>query len=203
MDLKTLKDLNDLNSDNVLLVALDINIPQNETIHIVKNNENIHFKGNEYIAFPFELSELNAAKGEIPQVTLKVDNTTRIMQKYINNYDLYLKTQGSSAAQITAKIYILNSLNLDDEIFSESFELVSFKSDAMYVSFILGVPNLFNICYPPRKMYQNFCSFDFKDERCGYKGECKHCDKTLKMCKELKNSVRFGGFLGIGEGYKE
>ena len=62
MKLSTIKDLNDISNGGVLLVALEIFIPDTPTVRVINNSENIVFKGNEYVAFPFSIGELSAAK---------------------------------------------------------------------------------------------------------------------------------------------
>jgi len=37
----------------------------------------------------------------------------------------------------------------------------------------------------------------FKDSRCSYRGSATNCDKTLKRCKELGNTLNFFGFPSI------
>lgn len=203
MKLTTIKDLNTLATDSVLLVGLEIFIPETPTVRIVNNSENITFKGNEFIAFPFSIGEIQAAKGEIPQFSLSIDNTSRAMQSYINMYDNYIKLHGADNSAIQAKIYVINTKDLSEPVLEEFFELTDFSSDAQSVTFNLGTNNLFNMSYPPRRMYKDYCPFKFKDARCGYKGADDTCDKNLAACRKKGNSVRFGGFLGIQGGYKQ
>lgn len=203
MKLSTIKDLNDISNGGVLLVALEIFIPDTPTVRVINNSENIIFKGNEYVAFPFSIGELSAAKGETPTFQLQIDNTSRAMQQYIQAYDNYLKTHGVGNSAIKAIVYVINSNDLSEEIFSENFELTEFSSDSSYVSFTLGTNSLFNMSYPPRKMYKDYCMFEFKSAQCGYKGADGKCKKTLADCRAKGNSERFGGFLGIAGGYKQ
>lgn len=203
MKLTTIKDLNTLATDSVLLVGLEIFIPETPTVRIVNNSENITFKDNEFIAFPFSIGEIQTAKGEVPRFALSIDNTSRAMQNYINMYDNYIKQHGSDNSAIQAKVYIINTKDLSEPVLEEFFELTDFSSDAQSVTFNLGTNNLFNMSYPPRKMYKDYCSFKFKDEKCGYKGADTTCDKNLAACRKKGNSVRFGGFLGIQGGYKQ
>lgn len=202
MKLSTIKDLNALDGEGVILVALEIHIPDTPVVRIVRNSENITFKGNEFIAFPFEISELRASKGEVPTFALQIDNTSRAMQNYIQMYDRYLKTYGVDNSTIKAVVYVINTKDLSEPILEEFFELTDFSADSRFVTLNLGTSNLFNMSYPPRKMYKDFCSFKFKSPECGYKGTDTECNKNLADCKAKNNSVRFGGFLGIQGGYK-
>ncbi|MBE2985555.1 hypothetical protein CCAL12920_00685 [Campylobacter sp. RM12920] len=203
MKLTTIKDLNALTSDSALLVALDIFIPDTPTVRVVNNSENISFRGDEYVAFPFFIGEIQTAKGETPSFSLQIDNTSRAMERYVLKYDEYLKTNGADNSSIKAVIYVLNTKDLSEAVLEENFELTNFSSDEKYITFNLGASSLFNLSYPPRKMYKDFCTFAFKGEECGYKGDAVKCDKSLSDCRAKGNSVRFGGFLGIQGGYKK
>ena len=90
------------------------------------------------------------------------------MQNYINSYDNYVKTHGAENSTIKAKIYVINTKDLSEPVLEEFFELTDFSSDSKAVTFNLGAGNLFNMSYPPRKMYKDYCVFKFKGEECGY-----------------------------------
>ncbi len=203
LKLTTIADLNALGTNSVLLVALEINIPSTPTIYVVNNSENINFQGNEYIAFPFEIGEISAGKGETPNFQILLDNTSRAMSQYVMAYDAYLKQNGIDGNGITCTAYVLNTNDLSEAVLTEYFQLTNFNTDNKTATFNLGTESLFNKTYPPRKMYANFCSFKFKDARCGYTGELLTCNKTLSDCRARKNSKRFGGFMGLGGGYRE
>lgn len=202
LPLTTIQDLNELGTDSVLLVALEINIPSTPTVYIVNNGENITFDGNEYIAFPFEIGEITAEAGTTPTFQIQIDNTTRAIERYIIEYDTYLKQNGIDGNGITAVCRVLNTKDLSQAVMTEYFDLTSFDATNKVVTFNLGTNSLFNKTYPPRKMYANFCSFKFKDNRCGYAGALTTCNKTLTDCRARNNSTRFGGFVGLGQGLR-
>ena len=60
-----------------------------------------------------------------------------------------------------------------------------------------------NISPSPRFLFPKFpkfdplCQFDFKGERCGYRGTEKYCNKTPKQCKSFSNFSNYGGFPTI------
>lgn len=195
-------DLNKLASEASLLIALEIFVPNTPVIRVVNNNENIFFKGQEYACLNFELGELVAEKGSIPQVSLRLDNTSRAITPYLHAYDLLLKTEGVPNSAIRANLYILNTIDLSMPVMEESFELSDFSIDNEWASFNLGAISLFSLEYPTRKMIKDFCGFKFKSSRCGYAGSAMECDKSLACCKRLGNSENFGGFVGIGGGVK-
>lgn len=202
MQLATIADLNALGTDSVLLCALEINIPSTPTIYVVNNGENITFQGHEFIAFPFEIGEITAGKGETPSFQISIDNTLRIMSQYIIAYDTYLKQNGIDGNGVTCIAHILNTNNLSESISTDYFQLTDFYNANKTVTFNLGTESLYNKKYPPRNMNANFCSFKLKDARCGYSGSATTCSKTLSGCRVLQNSSRIGAFLGLGSGYR-
>lgn len=203
MTLTTLQDLNSLGGDSVLLVALKIVIPSTPIIYIVRNGEAVTFLGNEFIPFEFNIGEITAGKGETPQLQLQIDNTSRAIERYLIEYDTYLKLNGIDGNGITCELYVLNTNDLTEAVMTEYFELVSFGApNSKIATFTLGTTSLFNKQYPPRKMYANFCSFKFKDARCAYSGVITTCNKTLSDCRARNNSVRYGGMVGLGSGLR-
>ena len=202
MTLQTLQDLNSLGGDSVLLVALKIVIPSTPTIYIVRNGEGITFGGNFYQPFEFNIGEITAGKGETPQLQLQIDNTSRAIERYLIEYDTYLKLNGIDGNGITCELYVLNTNDLSEAVMTEYFELVDFKANNKMATFTLGTTSLFNKQYPPRKMYANFCSFKFKDSRCAYSGAITTCNKTLSDCRARNNSARYGGFVGLSSGLR-
>lgn len=188
----------------VVLFALQINIPNTETIYLVNNGENITFNGHEYIAFPFNISEVSIGKGESPTLELFIDNTTRIMEAYILQYDLYVKQHGVDGNIITAVLLVLNPEQLSSSILEHEFMLSSFNATAKAVTFSLSAPRPHARTYPPNKILQNQCRFKYKhaDGECGATSSLPTCNKTLADCKARGNSSRFGGFAGVGRGIR-
>lgn len=71
---------NQISATGVWLMLLDIT-HNNETVRLVNNTENIQFKGNTYIAFPFHLADVNKNQTDLPNVKLSVSNVTRTIQR--------------------------------------------------------------------------------------------------------------------------
>ena len=102
-------------------------------------------------------------------------------------------------APIEVSIFVLNSKNLADTnpAVEHVFELIQPKSSARWVTFTLGAANPFNRRVPRNKIRRNFCRFEFKGTRCGYRGGATKCNRSLANCRALGNSERFGGFPGV------
>jgi len=89
---------------------LEITIPGVETpVRITSNNESVTWRDVSWIAFPFTLDPMpEDSRGEVPQFSLSISNVSRTMESYVQSYDLYQKTNGSSP--ITVSIYVVNNM---------------------------------------------------------------------------------------------
>jgi lambda family phage minor tail protein L len=172
-----------------------------DTIRIARNVDDVTWRGLTWTAFPFELNEIGEeAKGEVPQVEMRIGNVSRIMEAFLQDFDLYLKTHGYSP--IVVNIYVVNSKNLASSTpeVEHIYELIQPKTNSSWATFVLGASNPFNQRYPQARILKNHCRFLFKSDLCGYNGVETTCDKTLTRCRDLDNSVNFGGFPGVGAG---
>lgn len=196
-------ELNTLSSNGVITALLEIEIPSTPIVRITNNGEIVNFNGNDYIPLHFKLADLSTAgKGELPDWSIQIDNSTRIIESYLHLYDNYLKVNGIAGNEINCTCYIVNTNELSEAILTEYFILSSYSSDANYATFKLGAKSPFRMRYPRRRIIQNFCSWKFKSTQCGYSGSGVSCNKTLGACRSFNNSSRFGGFPGIGKGIR-
>lgn len=198
---QTIQDKNALVSDAVFLVLLEVQIPDTPTIYVTNNIEDVIWNGNTYLTFPFEIDDIREnTKSEVPQWTLKVQNVNRIFEQYLQNYDLYLKTNGIDGNEIKCIIRAVNSKDLANitPILEHNAILSQPSSNAKWATFKLSANSPYNKQFPPRKILKQYCQWKFKSTQCGYIGIETECNKTLTRCRELSNSHRFGGFVGVG-----
>lgn len=208
-----IQEKNDLNSDSVFLVGMRIVIPGlDDPLRIIDNSENITWQHPEdtspedWIAFPFQIEEItDSSSGEVPMVTVKVSNVSRVMDQYLQYYDDYIKANGPSP--VTVSIFVINSKviaanSAADPETEHIFELQQPKADAEWATFILSSSNPYQRRFPQNRILRNHCRYKFKgaDGRCGYTGYLTTCDHTLTQCRERNNSVRFGNAPGVGLG---
>lgn len=193
---------NALGTDSAFLVALEITIPGVVTpIRVVRNNENITWRGYEWLKFPFELEEISQGnKGEVPQVNLKVSNVSRVMEAYIQEYDTYTKINGYTPIEVT--IYVVNSNDLANTTpaVEHDFILKQPKTSSMWATFVLSASNPYRRRVPQGRILKNHCRFRYKDRRCQYIGALSTCDHTLTDCRAHSNSINYGGFPAAGTG---
>ena len=204
LSLTAIQEKNSLGAGSVFYVLLEIVIPGVvETVKITNNNENVTWNGFTWISFPFDIGELNEeGNGEIPQWTITLDNRQRIIEKYLSDYDYYLKINGIDGNEIKCTCSIVNSLDLanPEPIKVVYFELSQPSTTYETATFILTADSPFAIAAPKRRFIKQYCYWKFKGLECGYTGLGATCDKTLTNCKLLGNSPRFGGFPGVGFG---
>lgn len=181
---------NKLNTDSVFLVCLKIilNDTDKTTFYIVRNTEDITFNGQKYQAFPFNFGQLEEDNtGSNPDVSLNVDNTSRVLGYYLEN--------GGGGVNSTVYIQIVNSKNLsatEPEV-ELMFKVTNTKVTYQYVTFTLsnGYPNMSK--RPFWRYLKDSCPFPFKGVECGYTGSVTTCGHCLSDCRARGNSVRFGG----------
>lgn len=202
---------NKLNTDSVFLVCLRIVIPgMAEPIRLVSNSESITWQHPSdvqpeiYAEFPFDIDELSdGSSGEVPTVTIKVSNVSRVMDQYIQYYDAYIKANGYVPA--TVSICVINSRviaadpDADPEI-EHTFELKQPKANAEWATFVLSASNPYQRRFPQNRILRNHCRYIFKgtDGLCGYTGAYTTCDHTLLQCRARGNSPRFGNAPAVG-----
>lgn len=187
---------NKLASDGAWLVLLKITLPDATIIRLVRNNENIVWDGETWVAFPFEIDDMGEQRaGEIPQVTVRVGNATRAIQAYLE------AGSGGIGAQVEISVVHSAHLDLADPEISLTYTCTGCNSDARWVTFSLGAAAPWRKRFPAHRIMKQLCRYKrFKGAMCGYSGVETSCDRTLARCKALGNHARFGGFPGVGSG---
>jgi len=181
---------NKLSTDSCFLILLEIRL-QN-TVYICYNNENVTWKGQEYIAFPFEIGEVTEDYTADPSVSLKVSNVAQGMQWYVED--------SGGAVNTEVILRVVNSLNLNgDADLEEYFVVTACKIDQEWIDFTLGNGYSARTRRPLDRYMKNHCPFKYKGIRCGYNGNLTSCMHTLTDCRMHNNSNRFGGFPGIDQ----
>jgi phage-related protein len=197
---------NKLGTDSVFVPLLEITIPGVGTpIRVASNTENVVWPtgaGTIWTAFPFDLGDIaEDGKGEVPALSVRVGNESRVMEQYIQAYDLYCKTNGYSP--ITCNLYVVNTKNLASATpeSMHTFDLDKITTDSRWAAFTIGASNPWRKRAPLNRILRNQCRWVFKSSQCGYAGATTTCGKTLSACRGMtggSNSVRFGGFPGVG-----
>lgn len=134
-------------------IVVDVILAGGTTLRIVNNTDDITFSGNVYTAFPFQLSAYDEQQsgGQLPRIILQVSNVTRVFQAYMED----IANQLNSTA--TIRLINYNNLAADYADLTLTYSILSANSDADWMAFILGAPNLLKKRFPRFKYLANHC----------------------------------------------
>jgi phage-related protein len=197
LPIELLMEKNLLSSTHPWLILLDVAYDNGAgIIRIVRNTEDVVFQGNTYTAFPFDIDvDKQSAKGEIPSVQLRVNNATRAIQAYLEDYE------GLVGETVTLYLVNMEYLTVSYAELTFSFEILNCSTNVQWVSFTLGLPNPLSRRFPLYR-YIDRCRYvsNFKGVECKYAGADPSCKGTLADCQSKSNSGNYGGFPGLSSG---
>lgn len=179
---------NQLASDGAWLVLLEIDLGTLGIIRVVRNTEDIIWKGEQWSAFPFELDPVSHNReGELSTVNVRVCNIDRVLQYYLE--------RDKGAVDRTVTLYVVHSKNLGFPVpeMEEEFTIQKTSYDAEWVTFCLGGPGNMMRREPMMRILKDWCPFKYKGPQCKYRGSLATCRNTLNDCKAHGNQARFGG----------
>ena len=126
--------VNKLSANESPIVLIEIDHPMiPETIRLVHDNCDVISNGETYMAMSFELKRQADVQGELPKVSLTVQNVGRSLVKWID------MSGGGKGAQVTAKIIRRSDPDLVEESIPMGIERVTVTT--LLVSFHLVVYN--------------------------------------------------------------
>ena len=181
---------NQLQNDGAFLIFLQLDYPGLETIRLVRNTEDVKWRGNTWICYPFQLDSSSEDGKTMPSINVQVSNCGGIIQQYIQHFN--------GLCDATVKIMVAYSANLavDAAEFELDYLISSTGYDEQWVKFTLsGSSELVNR-FPNGRYINDYCPYVCHDIRCGYAG-AGDCINTLESCLI---QTRFGGEPGIQRG---
>ncbi len=187
---------NRIATPNAWLILLEIVFTDNTKFYLVKNTENVVFQTHTYVALDFEIDPTkDTSQGDIPSITLRISNITRVMQYYVEALN------GAINSLVT--MHIVNSAYLAED-YSEldmTFNIIHSSCDPMWITFTLGAPNPLRRRFPLYRYIADHCIWTYMSRECNYTGELTTCKRTLIDCQAHNNQQRYGGFKGLSGGY--
>ncbi len=155
----------------------------------------------EYIRFPITHDEITEnTKGEIDTTKVQLSNIARLVEYYLQNYDLRGK-------KVSIKMVWANKLDDPDCYIEFSNYIDSYSSNVKDVVFsLMSKFDILNVTIPGMIWLRDFCQWEFaspavrtagRGQECGYLGSEISCNRTWQRCKELGNSRRFIGCRSI------
>lgn len=161
-------------------------------LHFAEWDSNVTFDGIEYAAFPIHHDEISEnSEGSINSVRLTLGNASRLIQSYLELYDLRNK-------KVRIRLVWNDDLSDPDNKVDFLFYIDSYSAAVEAAEFVL-LPkvDVLSLQLPKRIYARNYCQWRFKGTQCGYAGSQTTCNRTFQRCRELANQVRFGGFPSI------
>lgn len=187
-----IEEKNKISQDQPWLLFLTMtNVAKDLTLRLVRNTENITFKGHEYIAFPFEIDSIpEVTIGSLPTLAIKVSNVDRQIQGYIEQD----ATFGSGWEVIISLAHVsqLNGTTLLNQVveIEHRFQSLDLIADNEFITINLGVKNPMLVQFPRQQFAGGFCQRTFNDGiGCPYSTQgtngttYTNCNKTLDSCK--------------------
>ncbi|MEO9497578.1 MAG: DUF1833 family protein [Vibrio splendidus] len=199
ISVQTIIEKNKIASSVPFLIFLEIDVVDRtnnnvvETLRVVKNSEDVRYRGDLYAALDFDIS-FKSEEGEQASVTLNIRDYQRSVQARAQAY-------GGGVGSII-RLMVVNTAMLDkDPDVLETFTVTKASAKSFSISWTLGSVDFLTLRTPKRKQMRNRCSWRYKSKDCGYKGPIPACDLSLQGpngCSFHRNSGNFGGFPGIG-----
>jgi len=152
----------------------------------------IIFDGITYQKFPITYDTITENnQGQIDAIKVRISNVTRLIQSYLEDYDLRGK-------KVMLRLVLKDRLAYPDEKLDFYYFIDSYTANQDVVEFtLLPKTDVLSAGLPARVYSRNYCGWKFKESECGYAGAATECNKTKQRCKELVNFPRFGGFPSI------
>jgi len=150
---------NKINSDETWLLLLEINYPNESSVFVCLNNEEVVWNGDTYLPAIFNLSGIVESKdAEVPSIPLTIFDLNRTLIPIIEKYD------GGVGAEVIIRVVHSGYLsNLVPEL-EETTEIIDVTiDDSARISFKLGAENLINLRCPLQRYLKNNCRFRFKE----------------------------------------
>jgi phage-related protein len=183
---------NKISNDSPWLVLLDIALSEAVTLRLSSGNAEVSFQGETY--YPYEMQiqfTPQSIEGSIPEITIGVDNSDRVVQGYIE------ALSGAVDCEVTMYLVHQDNLTSDFSDLERHFKILATVCNNDWVVFTLGLQSPTYLRFPLYRTMGNHCNWIFRGIECSYTGGTTECDHTLKNCQALGNSTRFGGFPGL------
>ena len=186
---------NSATNQPIYLYTIDDYDGSSNDLNFAEYDTDITYDGITYTRFPISHETISGnTEGSIDTVVVSVSNISRLIESYLEDYDLRGK-------KVTIKTVWANKLADASAYMDDIFYIDKYTASQDAVSFTLTSKfDLLSVQIPSRKYSRNYCSWVFKSTECGYAGGETTCSKTKQRCKVLANYTRFGGFPSIPTG---
>lgn len=161
-------------------------------LYLASYDDDVVFDGITYQKFPISHEQTGEnSTGAIDQIKVKVSNVNRLIQGYLETYNLKKK-------RLDIILVFADHLDNPANKITETFYIDSYTADQGCVEFTLSSKlDILDVNIPGRLFVRNYCQWKFKGTECGYVGALTTCNRLKADCKIRNNYIRFGGFPSI------
>lgn len=159
-------------------------------LRLAEYKTDVVFDGITYIKFPIsrEATTENVT-GEIDVVKIKLANVSRLIQYYLEHYDL-------GGKKVIIKQVWADDLDDTENVREEVYYIDRYTANDKVVEFECS--SKFDVQgeeIPRGRYYRATCGVkEFKDSDCGYSGPFAICNRTIANCRERENIKRIRAF---------
>ena len=160
---------------------------------LAEHKTDITFDGVPYTKFPITRDATTEnTQGEIDAIKIKIANVSRLMQYYLENYDLRGK-------KVTIQQVWADKLDDTTNVRTETFYIDRYTASDKVVEFECSSKfDVQDVELPFGRYLRSVCRCKaFKDSNCGYTGGFTSCNRTMANCRERGNILRFGAFPSV------
>lgn len=198
LSLATVVEKNRIASKEAFIVLCEIEVSDDvtgayvETIRLARNNEDILYQGETYIAVHFDFDAQETSEG-VPELTVSIQDPSQAVMAKCEQYD------GGIGWKVRFKLINTGDMTAPAEI-EEMVYVIAASAQDYAVEFNLGARNPLAQRFPRNLQWRDKCGWVYKGEGCKYTGPETFCDYTLQGldgCSVKGNTLRFRGLPGI------
>lgn len=159
-----------------------------EPLRLTNLSEDFVFEGQTYSKAAISQTEITqSADGKINDITISIGNVNRVMQSYVESYQMSGK-----------RVRVMQLFKNCNSYMQLDYIIKTIKSNKSQVDFTCGLGfDALLLEVPKRTVLRDFCKWQFKDSNCLYAGADSTCSKQYNDCLRKGNISNFGGFPAV------
>lgn len=164
-----------------------------DNLCLAEYKEDVVFDGVTYQKFPISMEAVTEnIQAEIDTIKIKVANVNRLIQSYLETYDLREK-------MLSIKQVWANQLADTDNYIQYLFWIDKYSANDQTIEFECSSKfDVNEVNLPLGRYFRGVCRWRlYKGVECAYTGALLTCNRTLADCRLHNNQLRFGGFPSV------
>ena len=192
---------NKLCNDKPWILLLEVQVSDDVTLYIARNNEDITWNGHTWIALPIDPDDQTQDMKSLPTFNLKLGNADRVLQSYLEQY------KGLRDRTVIIRLVHAAHLDLTTAEIEEEFQIIKTSYTDEWVTFHLGAEFYLYFRALSERYLRDFCPHKYGKIKCGVSAACLEtyptCNHTLANCRVRMaasgiTNIRFRGCPGMG-----